>query len=327
MAPKKKPARRKTRKKRKSKQNSTFKRNLVKSIFGIIILMMLVVVIGILVRYLTKANQPTQPLSPLVKRQTIEKPPVAKPAFEIYPKEDVPARKPRIKPKADLRGKIPKVAIIIDDLGYDRFMAEKFFKLESVLTFSVLPHSTFHRKIADKAHAKGFEVMLHLPMEPLEYPAVDPGLGALITSMTPDQLIEQLNVNLEAVPHIAGVNNHMGSKMTTVSAQIYQIFSVLKKRHLFFIDSRTTKETLCKSSARLFKLPFAERDIFLDNIQEAGAIRKQIEKLIFIANNHGEAIGIAHPHIVTYEVLRQEIPRIEKKLELVPASKLVKQVG
>jgi polysaccharide deacetylase 2 family uncharacterized protein YibQ len=169
--------------------------------------------------------------------------------------------------------------------------------------------------------------MLHLPMEPLEYPTIDPGLGALFTSMTPDQLIEQLNANLEAVPYIKGVNNHMGSKMTIESAKIYQIFSVLKKRNLFFIDSRTTKETICKPSARLFKLRFAQRDIFLDNIQEAGAIRKQIEKLIFIANNHGEAIGIAHPHNVTYEVLRKELPRIEKKLELVPASKLVKRVG
>ncbi len=169
--------------------------------------------------------------------------------------------------------------------------------------------------------------MLHLPMEPLEYPAVDPGLGTLFTSMTADQLIEQLNVNLEAVPHIKGVNNHMGSKMTTVSTQIYQIFSVLKKRNLFFIDSRTTKETLCKPSARLFKIQFAQRDIFLDNIQEAGAIRKQIDKLVLIANSHGEAIGIAHPHNVTYQVLRQELPRIGKKVKLVPASKLVKRVG
>jgi polysaccharide deacetylase 2 family uncharacterized protein YibQ len=289
--------------------------------------MMLVVIIGFLVHNLIKTKQPTQPSSPLGKTQTIEKPPVRKPAFEIYPKEDVPARKPRVEPKADLHGKTPKVAIIIDDLGYDRVMAEKFFKLESVLTFSVLPHSTFHRKIAEKAYAKGFEVMLHLPMEPLEYPTIDPGLGALFTSMTPDQLIEQLNANLEAVPYIKGVNNHMGSKMTIESAKIYQIFSVLKKRNLFFIDSRTTKETICKPSARLFKLRFAQRDIFLDNIQEAGAIRKQIEKLIFIANNHGEAIGIAHPHNVTYEVLRKELPRIEKKLELVPASKLVKRVG
>ncbi len=327
MAPKKKPARRKTQKKRKSKRNSTFKKDLIKSIFGIVILMMLVVIIGFLGHNLMKTKQPDQPSSPLGKTQTIEKPPARKPAFEIYPKEDVPARKPRVKPKADLRGKTPKVAIIIDDLGYDRVIAEKFFKLEGVLTFSILPRSTFHRKIAEKAYAKGFETMLHLPMEPLEYPSVDPGLGTLLTSMTADQLIEQLNVNLDAVPHIKGVNNHMGSKMTTVSTQIYQIFSVLKKRSLFFIDSRTTKETLCKPSARLFKIQFAQRDIFLDNIQEAGAIRKQIDKLIRIANSHGEAIGIAHPYNVTYEVLRQELPRIGKKVKLVPASELVKSVG
>jgi hypothetical protein len=165
--------------------------------------------------------------------------------------------------------------------------------------------------------------MLHLPLEPLEYPSVDPGPGTLLTSMSPDELIIQLNKNLDAIPFIKGVNNHMGSKMTTSSTQIYQIFSILKKRNLFFIDSLTTSESLCKPSARLLQLPFAQRDVFIDHFQESDFIRKQINLLIRIADKHGEAIGIAHPHIITYNILRELLPELQKKVQLVPASQIV----
>jgi len=100
----------------------------------------------------------------------------------------------------------------------------------------------------------------------------------------------------------------MGSKMTAESTQMYQIFSVLKKRKLYFIDSRTTEQTLCRPSARLFKVPFAARDIFIDNVQTPEAIRTQLEKLVLVANSHGDAIGIGHPYQTTYEVLRKMLP-------------------
>jgi len=131
------------------------------------------------------------------------------------------------------------VAIIIDDIGYDRGMAKKFLSLDAVFTFSILPYSPFQENILKAVHSKGWETMLHLPMEPNEYPKVNPGPGALLTSMTPDQLIRQLALNIAAVPGVKGVNNHMGSRMTTVSTQMNQVFSILKKRGLFFIDSRT----------------------------------------------------------------------------------------
>ena len=111
--------------------------------------------------------------------------------------------------------------------------------------------------------------MLHLPMEPSEYPMVNPGPGALLSSMSADELIAQLKKDLQSVSSIKGVNNHMGSKMTQHSAQMYQIFSILKKEGLYFIDSRTTSKTLCKPSARLLQVPFAERDVFLDHIPKS----------------------------------------------------------
>jgi hypothetical protein len=145
--------------------------------------------------------------------------------------------------------------------------------------------------------------------------------------MTPDQLLHQLEIDLDAVPFIKGVNNHMGSRMTAESSQMYQIFSILKKRGLFFVDSRTTGNTLCRPSARLFQIPFAQRDIFLDHKQDKEFIRRQIKKLVQIAKHNGQAVGIGHPHSITYKVLREMLPDIQKEVQLVPTSEIVHPLG
>jgi hypothetical protein len=119
----------------------------------------------------------------------------------------------------------------------------------------------------------------------------------------------------------------MGSKMTAESSQMYQIFSILKKRGLYFVDSRTTAETLCKPSARLFQIPFAQRDVFLDHLVEVEFIRKQLKELVRIAQRNGYAVGIGHPHSLTYQVLREMLPDLQKKIRLVPASEIVHPVG
>jgi len=282
---------------------------------GLGVLIILVIIAGVFARHLFLRKSP---IEPVVKPRATKTP-----RFEIYPEKEVPPHKPIPKPVPAIPKKLPKIAIIIDDIGYDKEIVEKFLGLDAVFTFSILPYSPFQKSIARHVHSKGFNVMLHLPMEPNEYPMVNPGPGTLLTSMSPDQLINQLDRNLDSVPFIRGVNNHMGSKMTTVSTQLYQIFSVLKKRKLFFIDSRTTTETLCKPSAQLLQVPFAQKDVFLDHIQKPDFIRKQIYRLIHIANSHGEAIGIAHPHDVTYHVLREVLPELKKKAILVHASDVV----
>jgi polysaccharide deacetylase 2 family uncharacterized protein YibQ len=171
------------------------------------------------------------------------------------------------------------------------------------------------------------EIMLHLPMEPEEYPQVNPGPGALLTSMPPDELIRQLTDDIRSVPGARGVNNHMGSKMTAVSSQMYQILSILKKEGLYFIDSRTTVNTLCKPSARLLQVPFAERDVFLDHVTTADFVRNQVIELIEKAEQEGSAIGIGHPHEVTIQVLDEMLPELKKRVRLVPASRLVERLG
>jgi len=245
------------------------------------------------------------------------------PAYEIYPeKEIVPQRRiPDPKPL------LPKVAIIIDDVGYDCLMGEAFLNLDTNITLSVFPHSPCRHQISRKAEIAGVEIMLHLPMEPVEYPAVNPGTGALLTDMTPEELIRQLEQNLDSVPLIKGVNNHMGSRMTAMSAGMYQILSAVKKRNLFFIDSLTTEDSICHSCARLLQIPFAQRDVFIDHVQTPVFIRQQLLLLIRTAENYGEAIGIGHPHTVTYDMLVEMLPEIKKKVRLVPASEVVHTGG
>jgi polysaccharide deacetylase 2 family uncharacterized protein YibQ len=332
---KRKPTRKKKRSPKKRKK-TPLKNPLSKAFAGLAILAVLVVAIGFLVYHLAPPEKPSPGLSVSKPTPAKEKPLKKKPPFEIFPKEKTPAHEPLAnidipksipKPRPVPSGKLPRVALIIDDLGYDRKMAEKFLSLDINMTFSILPHSPFQNKIARLASSKGLEIMLHLPMEPVEYPGVNPGPGTLLSSMTPDELIKQLEENLNTMPGVKGINNHMGSKLTAESAQMYQIFSVLKHRGLFFVDSRTTSDSLGKPSARLFQVPFAQRDVFIDHYQKPDFIRKQIKELIRIARLNGEAVGILHPHSTTYRILQEMLPDLQNQVQLVPASKIVRPIG
>jgi hypothetical protein len=327
---KRKPTR-KNRRSKKSRKKASAKSPLFKALSGLAILSVVVVATGLLLYYLF----PPAPTSTVPKSPKAKTPPVSqKPTFEIYPKETRPPAEPVVKasipqsiPKPVPRKTLPSVALIIDDLGYDKKIAQKFAQLDVALTFSILPHSPFQQKIVRLAESKGLEIMLHLPMEPVEYPEVDPGPGTLLTSMSADELIAKLDENLNAVPNVKGVNNHMGSRLTAESTQLYQIFSVLKQRGLYFIDSRTSAQSLCEPSARLFQIPFAQRDVFLDHYPNPDFIRNQIKELIRIARRNGHAVGILHPHPTSLKILREMLPQLQNQVHLVPASKIVRPVG
>ena len=303
---------------------------------GLVFLFVLVLVLGLLVNQALKKNRQGQPVGPIaaipeVPRHPIHPPVEIKPPpFEVYPKIEPsipPVRDVLVTPPPPLKGKLPLVAIIIDDIGYDPKIAEKFIALNAAITLSILPHSPYQRQIIRMAREKGLELMLHLPMEPQEYPSVNPGPGALMTTMSPDTLIRQLNDDLDAVPFIKGVNNHMGSKMTASSDQMNQVLSSIKKRDLFFIDSRTSSESQARSSARLFQVPYAERDVFLDHVQDPDAIRKQFRLLLHKASTNGQALAIGHPHALTLQILQEELPEIQKKVTIIPASAMVHPAG
>ena len=319
----------------KKRKKPSFRNSLSKAVAALAILAVLVTAIGVLVYHLAPPKKTPADL-PVSKAAKSGQPPVTKKqTFEIYPEEKKPARRELAKiniPKAPPENipvpdeKLPLVALIVDDLGYDKKIAKKFLALNVNLTFSILPHSPFQNEIARLASSKGIEIMLHLPMEPVEYPDVNPGPGTLMSSMSPDELISQLEDDLNALPGITGVNNHMGSKLTAESTQMYQIFSILKQRGLFFIDSRTTSDSMGRPSARLLQIPFAERDVFIDHYLKPNFIRKQIKELIRIARSNGAAVGILHPHSTTYQILREELPELQNQVQLVSASKIAHPV-
>jgi len=322
----KRPAGKKT-KKRSTRRKPATGSSLLKIFAALAVLVVCVIAAAVTAHFLIAPYR-----TPAVKKQAVKTGPgsrtvtsagpVAKkpPTYEIYPARDIPHTRPSRPPVKRPR---PVVSIIIDDMGYKRDLAEKFCQLEAPLTFSVFPFSPFKTNIIKSASDHGNEIMLHLPMEPNEYPRVDPGPGALLSSMTPDELIDQLNRNLDDVPLAKGVNNHMGSRLTSSSFRMNQIFSILKKRDLFFIDSRTTAETVAWQSARLLQVPFAQRDIFLDHVQERAFVEKQIRALVKTARQHGGAMGIGHPYTITLEVLEEMLPEIKKQVDIVPASQMV----
>lgn len=317
-------------KKRKKKTKKIdHKKQFMKIVAGMIFLAALVLTAGLTAHHFLLRKQPLPKTAVVEPINTPAQKPAhhTRPVYEVFEEDKTPPVSPE-KPRTTMPvSNGPVVALIIDDMGYDKQIAEKFMTLDVPLTFSMLPEGTFNTTITTAARKKGIEIMLHLPMEPNEYPRINPGPGALLTSMSPDQLIAQLNTNLTRVPYLKGVNNHMGSKMTTSSEQMRQVFSILKKNNLFFIDSRTTKETICRSSAELLQIPFGERDIFLDHLQDKAFIEKQVRQLIKRAHRQGFAIGIAHPHPITYDVLKASLPELKEKVKLTTASAVVGTTG
>ena len=309
------------RKKRKTKKRPDTTFQLMKVIGALTILVLLVVGVAVLAHFLFKPPQTYGP-PPSAKRSVPKVQAQPKPDYEVRTRKPLPPRP--VEKMLQLPGdKPPLVAIIIDDIGYDRHIAQELLSLDAPLTFSVLPDAPFSRLLADAARSKGHEVMLHLPMEPMEYPQVNPGPGALLKRMTPDQFIGQLGRDLDQFQGLKGVNNHMGSGISTSPERMRQIFTILKKRGLYYIDSRTTAETVARPSAELLHLPFAERDIFIDHLEDEAFIRGQLHELIKRAQLQGYAIGIAHPHEITQRLLSKLLPQLKEKVELVPASMVV----
>ncbi len=306
-------------KQKKKKEKVYFLKNqLIKGLYTILLLIILVILSGIIINIFF-----------LVPDKIIKKTPFV---FEIYPKQIKTFTK--AKKKTDLFfknkkiNKFPKIAIIIDDLGYNLNFVKKLLSLNTDLTLSILPYGKYNKKILNLiSKKKNIEIMLHLPMEPYEYPKVNPGDGALFMSMSSDEFIKQLNINIAFIPGLKGVNNHMGSLITSKPLKMHDILSVLKKRNLYFIDSRTTNKTICKSVASYYGILFAERDVFIDHIKDRNFIKKQLKKLVKIAEKKGYAVGIGHPYNLTYNVLKEKLPELKNKIKFITASNIVKIVN
>ncbi len=217
-----------------------------------------------------------------------------------------------------------RVAIIIDDIGLSIEPAIEVMELKVPIALSIFPLAPFSREIAEIAHAGGFTVMLHLPLEPYEYPRRNPGSGALYTSMDSSAMVAQLTTDINSVPHVKGINNHMGSRFTEDKDAMVMLLKWIKGKELFFVDSRTTPLTVAHRLAVQMGIPSGKRRVFLDNEQNVEAILAKIDELGNIAMNEGKAIGIGHPHRTTIAALQKGIPRLRSRgLKIVPVSELL----
>lgn len=216
----------------------------------------------------------------------------------------------------------PKLAIIIDDLGYNLSLGKQTIDLPSTLTVAILPFTPHTLYLANYAQQQGKEVMLHAPMSNHQgYPL---GKGGLHTAMDKTEFLHTLRRNLEQVPHIKGVNNHMGSLLTEQPQAMAWLMAELQQRQLYFVDSRTSAQTQALYQAQAIGLPSARRDVFLDDDKDPAKIRAELRRALEKARTQGRAIAIGHPYPATLSAL-QALPLLtaEYGVELVTASQLI----
>lgn len=217
----------------------------------------------------------------------------------------------------------PRLAIILDDVASEPGAADSVYALHYPLTLSVLPNHPQSAEIAREAHRRGFQVMLHLPMQSVGHEI--PESRELRPGMSSAQISSELNAMLSGVPYVAGVNNHQGSLATADPHLMDELMPLLRDRHLFFIDSRTTAATVAYDSAQNASVPSAFRNVpFLDDVRDVAAIRRQLDLAVRDAREKGEAIAIGHPHPETLRALSEFLPQAEAQgIHLVHASDLV----
>jgi polysaccharide deacetylase 2 family uncharacterized protein YibQ len=231
-----------------------------------------------------------------------------------------PTKKPQ--PPPGSRGRL---AILLDDGGQKMDLVDRAAALPEAVGFAILPFLPKSAETANALYKAGHEIWLHLPMEPENYPNADPGPGALLMSMSTDELRMGIHSAINNIPHAVGVNNHMGSKVTADLRTMTWVMQELKARSMMFIDSRTTVQTVAEEAARAQGVPVNRRHVFLDNDREPAAIRTQLEEAVYRSRLEGEIIAIGHMDRVTIAVLAEDLPGLSKRgADLVKPSDLVK---
>jgi polysaccharide deacetylase 2 family uncharacterized protein YibQ len=216
----------------------------------------------------------------------------------------------------------PGLAVVIDDLGLDMKAAHRAIDLPPPVTLSFLPYGYELDRLAAASAARGHDVFLHLPLEPMG--DADPGPNALLTSLTPAEVARRLAWDFGRLPAAVGVNNHMGSRGTADPGLMLAVLTEVKRRGLVFVDSLTTPVSVAPGIAGRLGLPFATRDVFLDNDPTAAAVQARLAEAEHIARRHGSAIAIGHPFPATLAVLADWLPDAERRgLRLVTARSLV----
>ncbi len=215
-----------------------------------------------------------------------------------------------------------KIAILIDDLGYNRKGMEASLALPNEVALAILPHTPFANKTALTAHETGRVILLHAPMESIKQNKLGP--GGLYSSMNKAQVVETLNDDLLSLPNVVGVNNHMGSLLTQKNDTMEWVMQVLEEKDLFFIDSVTSAKSVGWQEAVNNNIRTMKRDVFLDNVTTEKAIDAQFDKLLKIAHKKGHALAIGHPYPATLRYLEKRLSNLDPlSVQLVSLTRLL----
>ena len=240
---------------------------------------------------------------PVEKKVVQPIPPPPAPAAKL-PEEGKREKEPPSPPAA-------RLALIIDDGGYSVDKLKGLMGLGRPMTFAILPNVPHSRDAALLAHREGAQVMLHLPMEPLESERYSLEKDTVLTRMDKTEIQAILHQGLTQIPHVRGVNNHMGSKATEDLRVMKAVMEVLKKEGLYYVDSHTSIHSMGPQAARQAGVAFASNDRFIDPEKDLEAIKKAIRLAVKKARQEGKAVAIGHPHPLTARAIREMIPEIE----------------
>lgn len=211
---------------------------------------------------------------------------------------------------ADVRHTMPRIAIIIDDLGYGLAAGERALQLPGPVAYAVLPATPRGRVLAEIAHASGKEVLLHLPLQSVTQQASDEP-GGLLLDMSRRQFARTFAEDFASVPHVIGINSHRGSLLTQHPGHMAWLMEEIRLRgDLFFVDSYTTHASIALKLAHEAGVPAVRRDVFLDPDQAPGTLQREFRRLKKLARQRGFAVGIGHPYPETLAMLEGELPKL-----------------
>jgi hypothetical protein len=236
----------------------------------------------------------------------------------VIGEEPRPTPAPRVRPQptADL-------AIVLDDAGNSLAAVKELEDLPEAVAVAVLPNAPQSREVVRELHRQGREVLLHMPMEPLPGNGPGPGDGAVLVGQTPAEVAARLERALEIVSTARGINNHMGSRATADLSTMNAVMSFLRGKGLYFLDSRTTPDTVAERAAREAGVPVLRREVFLDNVDEPDDVRRRLNEAVSRASADGSAVAIGHVHPVTVTVLAAELGSLPSGVRLVRPSRLL----
>src|SRR3954451_20507749 len=216
------------------------------------------------------------------------------------------------------------IVLILDDVGFDHQPLTTAMAIDPNVNFAVLPNGKRSTEFASTLHARGFELLCHLPMEPEGFPRISPGDGAVLTTMSDAEIATATRTNINAIRFARGVNNHMGSRATADRRVMTDVLGALPKG-MYFIDSKTTGNSIAGALAHTMRVKTASRNVFLDDVQDVAAIRRQLVQLADTASSRGVSVGIGHMYPSTIQVLTEDAPKLRAEgFRFVRASSVVR---